>query len=70
MRLMVLIRAPLAKIDEVLEKHENVRNLVNNRWIRLVALNPQDESFYQADRAFEWRQLMEKEKVFLNSSKV
>lgn len=70
MRLMVLIRAPLAKIDEVLEKHENVRNLIDNRWIRLVALDPRDDSFYQADRAFEWRRLMEKEKVFLNSSKV
>lgn len=66
MRLMVLIRAPLAKIDGVLEKHENVRNLVNNRWIRLVALNPEDESFYQADRAFDWRKLMEKEMVFVS----
>ncbi|MBI1270401.1 DUF2309 family protein [bacterium] len=70
MRLMVLIRAPLAKIDKVLEKHENVRNLVTNRWIRLVALDPEDESFYQADRAFEWRKLMEKEKLFVSVKQV
>lgn len=58
MRLLALIRAPLSAIDAVLEKHTQVRKLVVNRWIRLVALDPYSTKFYEADDCGKWRQII------------
>lgn len=66
MRLLAVIRAPLSAIDGVLEKHSEVRKLVANRWIRLVALDPLSTEFYEADDCGQWRQI----KPELNNSKV
>ncbi len=49
MRLLVLIRASLSIIDKILSQHENLANLVKNRWIRLLAMEPSNNIFYQAD---------------------
>lgn len=38
-RLNVFIEAPTAQIDAILEKHENVRELVDNGWIHLLAID-------------------------------
>lgn len=57
MRLLTLIRAPMEAIDKVLYKHSNVRQLVSNRWLRLVALDPSTKGFYEADDAGLWRSL-------------
>lgn len=58
MRLLVLIRSRTANIDKVLEDHTEVRNLVDNRWIRLVAMNPETGEFLQADSHKNWRPLL------------
>ena len=57
MRLLAVIRAPLAAIDAVLEKQHDVRKLVANRWIRLVALDPHSGEYYEADDSAQWRQI-------------
>ncbi len=38
-RLNVIIAAPTAAMDAVITKHESVRNLVDNRWLRLYAMD-------------------------------
>lgn len=45
MRLLVLIESNRRKLEEVMDRHENVLNLVKNSWIRLVAL--ENEQFYE-----------------------
>lgn len=62
MRLLAVIRAPLSAIDCVLEKHSDVRKLVKNRWIRLVALDPETAEFYEADDCGEWRRIVPRKK--------
>ena len=41
-RLHVFLEAPLERIEAVLEKHANVRELVNNGWLVLFALSDED----------------------------
>ena len=57
MRLLAVIRAPLSAIDDVLSKHPEVRQLVSNQWIRLVALDPTKAAFYEAEDCGKWRQV-------------
>lgn len=38
-RLSVIIAAPTAEMDAVITKHESVRKLVDNRWLRLFAMD-------------------------------
>jgi uncharacterized protein YbcC (UPF0753/DUF2309 family) len=57
MRLLAVIRAPLSAIENVLNKHDEVRQLVSNRWIRLVALDPEKTEFYEAEDGGRWRRL-------------
>ncbi len=38
LRLNVFIEAPIKEIDAVLEKHDNVRELVDNGWLHLLAI--------------------------------
>lgn len=59
MRLLVVIKAPMKNIDKVLSKHAQVAQLVDNRWIRLVAFEPESNSFYQADKVGDWRKILE-----------
>jgi uncharacterized protein YbcC (UPF0753/DUF2309 family) len=41
LRLQVLVEAPTEHIDSALAAHPAVRNLVDNGWVRLFALNPE-----------------------------
>lgn len=62
MRLLAIVRAPLSAVDKVLNKHPEVRQLVANRWIRLIALEPQTQEFFEADDACKWRGIQLPEK--------
>ncbi len=55
MRLLAVILAPLSAIDDVLSKHQEVRQLVSNRWIRLVGFDPEESEFYEAEDCGKWR---------------
>lgn len=68
MRLLAVIRAPLAAIDEVLDRHSNIRKLVKNRWIRLVAISPETSEFYEADDCRKWTKIAPTQGKFLPDS--
>lgn len=55
LRLSVLIEAPRAGIDAVLEKHETVRALVENEWLYLFQIDPKDGGLH-ARRREGWRE--------------
>lgn len=48
LRLQVIVEAPLAKIEHVLTAQKSVRDLVDNGWVRLFAIDPDH------DRAHRW----------------
>ncbi|HYN38284.1 MAG TPA: putative inorganic carbon transporter subunit DabA, partial [Rhodospirillales bacterium] len=55
MRLQVVIEAACDRIDGVLEAHSGVRDLVENGWVRLVALSPSGTGMWRrlADGVWE-----------------
>jgi len=42
LRLSVLIEAPSEALESIIEKHEAVRSLVDNEWILLMQIDPED----------------------------
>ncbi len=67
MRLLVLIRAPLNVIDRILSRHENLANLVKNRWIKLLAMDPSSNIFYQADDISTWQAVKTADPKYANA---
>lgn len=57
MRLLAVIKAPLSKIDTILSKHKSVSDLVSNRWIKLIAINPDDGSCWEKRGINSWRRV-------------
>lgn len=57
LRLTVLIEAPTSSIDEVLERSEGVRQLVDNGWVLLNAIDPLDGSVRSRDPGGAWSEL-------------
>lgn len=66
MRLLAVLRAPISAIDGVLQSHPQVRQLVSNHWIRLVALDPESETFFEARDYGIWHRI---EKYKLSADK-
>jgi uncharacterized protein YbcC (UPF0753/DUF2309 family) len=56
LRLNVFIEAPLDGINRVIGKHESVRQLADNRWIHLFAIE-QDGTYYRYQKDQEWRKV-------------
>ena len=54
-RLLVVIAAKRVSIDRVIAAHENVRNLVANGWVQLVAI--EDGQFYRCAPSLFWKQV-------------
>ncbi|NJN16116.1 MAG: DUF2309 domain-containing protein [Oscillochloris sp.] len=40
LRLQVIVEAPRAQIEAIIAEHQSVRDLVENDWVRLFALDP------------------------------
>ncbi len=55
LRLAVVIEASRSAIDRVLEKHPDVRNLVDNAWLHLFQLDTAERTLF-ARRNGEWKQ--------------
>jgi hypothetical protein len=53
LRLSVFIEAPHAAIDGVLEKHDKLRELVDNEWLHLFQLDPAERAVL-ARRSWGW----------------
>lgn len=58
MRLTVVIEAPTDRILEIAKKHESVRKLVVNEWIRIVSVNSKDKSFHLLNQNLSWSQVI------------
>jgi uncharacterized protein len=55
MRLLAVIEATRSNIDKVIERHKGLLQLVNNNWIRLVAL--EQGQFFEATAAGAWQEV-------------
>jgi len=44
LRLSVLINAPLSRIVEILTRNENLKTLLDNEWIYLIVMDPEDNN--------------------------
>ena len=55
LRLQVFVEAPQARIDEVLAAHPQVRQLVENQWIHLIAM--EGEAFHERRPEGCWRRM-------------
>lgn len=54
LRLTVAVEAPKEAISEVLRRHENVRNLFDNGWLYLYALDDNGQMAWRYDRNLNW----------------
>ena len=59
LRLLVVIRAPVARINQALLKDSGVATLVKNGWFSLVGFDPETESFSRCEQVGDWK-LVEK----------
>ncbi|TDQ18310.1 hypothetical protein DFQ04_0109 [Algoriphagus boseongensis] len=53
-RLNVVINAPLEAINGILAKHQNIRNLFDNKWIFLLALDETGKVSHKYSGNLEW----------------
>lgn len=54
LRLNVVIEAPIEAMDAIITKHESVRQLCDNEWIYLFAMNEQGKIAYKYTRDYKW----------------
>jgi uncharacterized protein YbcC (UPF0753/DUF2309 family) len=54
LRLNVFIEAPLDAINSVISKHEMVRQLADNRWIHLFAIDQDCEAYHRYHKDQRW----------------
>jgi uncharacterized protein YbcC (UPF0753/DUF2309 family) len=57
LRLNVFIEAPLDAINGVIAKHEMVRQLADNRWIHLFAIDPDGGAYHRYQKDQTWTKL-------------
>jgi uncharacterized protein len=58
MRMLTIIEAPRARIEELIKRHELLQHYYHNEWVHLVALDPEDEVWYQYSPAGKWNPLV------------
>jgi uncharacterized protein YbcC (UPF0753/DUF2309 family) len=66
LRLKVVIEAPIEAMNEIIEKHQSVRNLLDNQWIFLFAMNENGELTHRYNGQMTWsclNQLEEKSEL-------
>lgn len=62
MRLLTVIEAPRQRIDQVIRQHSLLQRLYDNEWVRLIAIEPDDGSFYSYIPKYGWKAIPEKSK--------
>ncbi len=58
LKLSVIIEAPIAEMNKVLEKHSNVKELCDNEWMYLFAMNEEGKITHQYDKNLSWKSLI------------
>ncbi len=56
MRLLAVIEAPRERITAIIDRHPLLKQLFNQGWVALTALDPRDGEFHHYDRAGGWIQ--------------
>lgn len=56
-KLNVIIEAPIAAMSAILEKHASVRNLCDNGWLHLLAMNTQGEVAHRYVGDLKWEKI-------------
>ena len=56
-RLNVIIEAPIDEMSKILEKHESIRQLCDNNWIYLFAMNDQGKVAHKYVGNLEWEMI-------------
>lgn len=64
-KLQVIIEAPINVISGIIEKHESIRNLLDNNWIKLLAISNEGKIAYRYEGNLKWKQV-EKERVSIS----
>jgi uncharacterized protein YbcC (UPF0753/DUF2309 family) len=59
--LKVVIEAPIEAMNEIIEKHQSVRNLLDNQWIFLFAMNEIGELTHRYNGQMTWSSLNQPE---------
>ncbi len=63
LRLSVLINAPIERISNIIVRNENIKSLLDNEWIYLLAMDPlQQNKIFQYKKSVKWICIDEKEK--------
>jgi uncharacterized protein YbcC (UPF0753/DUF2309 family) len=58
LRLSVFIQAPRHRVSAILNRHENLKNLIANQWIHVVVLEPEHSNMgYRCTSSFNWEPL-------------
>lgn len=55
MRLFAIIEAPLERISTIVGRHEILQRLTGNRWINLVAIDPDTKKFFHFRLMKDWQ---------------
>jgi uncharacterized protein YbcC (UPF0753/DUF2309 family)/NADH:ubiquinone oxidoreductase subunit 5 (subunit L)/multisubunit Na+/H+ antiporter MnhA subunit len=53
-RLTVLLEAPIDQINKVIQNNELVKNLLDNQWIHLFAINSGNKNLMRYNKNYEW----------------
>lgn len=54
MRLLTVIEAPRANIENLIGRHEALQHYYHNEWVHLVAVDPEDGAMYRYRPTGEW----------------
>ena len=69
LRLSVYIHAPKKRIQSILERNDNLRALLDNEWIYLLAMDPtENDHIYKYEMGLEWQYIYRDEAVYKHSS--
>lgn len=62
LRLSVMINAPVARISEILRRNENLKMLLDNEWIYLLAMDRlQGNTVKRYKRNMNWEEVLDNE---------
>jgi uncharacterized protein YbcC (UPF0753/DUF2309 family) len=62
-RLQVIVYAPRASIQAIVNKHLTLQNLIYNRWIYFIAIDPVDKKFYRLKNRDVWQEIIEQTQI-------
>lgn len=56
-KLSVVIEAPMEAMNKIIAKHDMVRNLLDNNWIQLLAMNKEGKVSHRYEKGFCWTKI-------------